>query len=143
MNTLLKVLFAGACALSIMAVSSITFAQSDSLQRSTAGGSLDTIVVTARKREESLQNVPISITAIDADELREANIFSLENIAQSTPGFTFEDAGGVSAPTIRGLSQTDLRAFTSNVGVFLDGVFLNSRSSVEFANLDLQRVEVL
>ncbi len=101
------------------------------------------IIVTARKREESLQDVPISITAISGDELREQNAFSFEDIAQSTPGLTFEEAAGVSAPTIRGLAQTDQGAFTSNVGIFLDGVFLNSRSSIEFANLDIARVEVL
>jgi iron complex outermembrane recepter protein len=104
---------------------------------------VDAIIITARKREESLQDVPISVTALSADDLREANAFGLEDVAQSTPGLTFQEAAGVSSPTIRGLSQTDLAAFVNNVGVFVDGVFLNSRSSLEFANLDLQRVEVL
>ncbi len=101
------------------------------------------IIVTARKRAESAQDVPISLTALSDDDLRENNVFGLEDVAQSTPGLTYSDAAGVASPVIRGLSQTDLSSFVNNVGVFVDGVFLNSRSSLEFGNLDLQRVEVL
>ena len=103
----------------------------------------DAIIVTARRREESIQTVPISITSLSEKDLRDNNSFGMEDIAQSTPGLTFQEAAGVGSPVIRGLSQTDLAAFVNNVGVFVDGVFLNSRSSLEFANLDLQRVEVM
>lgn len=110
---------------------------------SAASGDDDAIIVTARRREESIQTVPISITSLSEKDLRDNNSFGLEDIAQSTPGLTFQEAAGVGSPVIRGLSQTDLAAFVNNVGVFVDGVFLNSRSSLEFANLDLQRVEVM
>ncbi len=101
------------------------------------------IIVNARKREESLQSVPISITAIGEDELRDANVFGLEDVAQLTPGLSFQQLGGVSEPTIRGLAQTDQLGLQGNVGVFIDGIFLNNRASFEFANLDIGQIEVL
>lgn len=103
----------------------------------------DVIYVTARKREENLQDVPISITAISQNELRDANAFGLEDVAQLTPGLQFRQIGGISEPVIRGLAQVDQIGLQGNVGAFIDGVFLNNRSSIEFGNLDLAQVEVL
>lgn len=103
----------------------------------------DVVIVTARKREENLQDVPISITAINQNELRDANAFGLEDIAQLTPGLQFRQIGGVSEPVIRGLAQVDQIGLQGNVGTFIDGIFLNNRSSIEFGNLDLGQVEVL
>lgn len=101
------------------------------------------IIVTARKREESLQDVPLSITALDDNALRDANIFSLEDLAAATPGFTFTNTRALGAPIIRGLAQTDGGAIQTNVGIFLDGIYINNRSGFEFGNMDLQRIEVV
>ncbi|WP_394728724.1 TonB-dependent receptor [Altererythrobacter sp. GH1-8] len=101
------------------------------------------IIVTARKREEDLQSVPISITALTEDALLEANAYGLEDVAELTPGLQFRQLGGFNEVTIRGLAQTDQNSLQSNVGVFIDGIFLNNRASIEFGNLDLGRVEVL
>lgn len=103
----------------------------------------DVITVTARKREENLQDVPIAITALSSDELRDANTFGLEDVAQSTPGLVFRPFTGFPEPTIRGLTQVDQTAIQGQVGVFIDGVFLNNRSSIEFGNLDIAQIEVL
>lgn len=103
----------------------------------------DVVIVTARKREENLQDVPISITAISKDALRDANAFGLEDIAELTPGLTFRNVNGFSEPTIRGLALQDQLGLQANVGVFIDGVFLNNRSSIEFNNLDIAQLEVL
>lgn len=116
-------------------------AQSES--EATEGAQGNVIIVTARKREESIQDVPISITAIGEDELRDANVFGLEDVAQLTPGLSFRQLGGVSEPTIRGLAQTDQLGIQGNVGVFIDGIFLNNRASFEFGNLDIAQLEVL
>lgn len=108
-----------------------------------ASNERDVVIVTARKREENLQDVPISITAINQNELRDANAFGLEDVAQLTPGLQFRQIGGVSEPVIRGLAQVDQIGLQGNVGTFIDGIFLNNRSSIEFGNLDLAQVEVL
>ncbi len=140
-----KILLTGAAlgAFSVVPFTAVN-AQSDTENDEASIDSIDGpgIIVTARKREENLQEVPISITAITQEDLRDANVYGLEDIAELTPGLQFRQIGGVSEVTIRGLAQTDQLGLQSNVGVFIDGVFLNNRASLEFANLDLARVEV-
>lgn len=104
---------------------------------------LEEIIVTARKREENLQTVPISINAFDEATLREFNVVALEDIAELTPGMQFRQLTGLPEVVMRGLAQTDQAGLQSNVGVFIDGIFLNNRSTIEFNNMDLKRVEVL
>jgi len=101
------------------------------------------IVVTARKRTENLQEVPLSITAISGEELEKASVYALDDLAEITPGLTYQNIGAFNTPTIRGLGQTDQIGLQANVGVFIDGVFLNNRSSLEFGVLDLERIEVV
>lgn len=109
----------------------------------TSASDRDTIVVTARKREENLQDVPISITAITEAMLQDNNVYGLEDIAELTPGLQFRLIGGVPEVTVRGLAQTDQLGLQANVGVFIDGIFLNNRSSIELTNMDIGQVEVL
>ena len=104
---------------------------------------VEEITVTARKREENLQDVPISITALTLSDLRDANTFGLEDVAQMTPGMQFRQLGGFPEVTIRGLAQTDQIGIQANVGIFIDGIWLNNRASIEFANMDLAQIEVL
>lgn len=108
-----------------------------------AEGSKETsILVSARRRDEDLQDVPLAIAAFNDDALREANIQGLEDLAAATPGFQFTNTRALGAPTIRGLAQTDQGGIQTNVGVFLDGVYINNRSGFEFGNMDLARIEV-
>jgi len=125
-----------------LAAPSSVFAQDADADDSVQTPRGNTIIVTARKREESLQDVPLSVSALDDDALRDANIVSLEDLAAATPGFTFTNTRALGAPTIRGLAQTDGGAIQTNVGIFLDGVYINNRSGFEFGNMDLQRIEV-
>ena len=119
-----------------MLASDRVLAQDDSLQ-------LEEIVVTARKRTENLQEVPLSITAISGIDLERASVYGLSDLAEMTPGLTYQSIGAFNTPTIRGLSQTSQGGLQGNVGVFIDGVFLNNRSSLEFGLLDLERIEVV
>ena len=109
-----------------------------------AAQALDEIVVTARKREENLFDIPLNITSLDETTMERANIFELEDLAAMTPGLAFQDVNGAYQNTvIRGLAQTNQTAIQGNVGVFLDGVYLNNRSGLEFGLLDLERVEIV
>lgn len=102
------------------------------------------IVVTARLRKESLQEVPAAISAFTAETMAKSGIQNLETLAAATPGLSFQSIGGTyQAPVIRGLAQIDQTAPIGNVGVFVDGVYLNNRSGLEFSFLDLARVEVV
>ena len=101
------------------------------------------IVVTARKRVENSINVPIAIASYDAKQLKRAGITDLRDVAALTPGLTFQDVNGAyAAPTIRGVVQIDQTSLQGNVGVFLDGVYLNNRTGLQFGLIELDRLEV-
>ncbi len=105
---------------------------------------IEEITVTARKRTESLLEVPLAITAFTEAELERSAINALEDLAQWTPSLQFQDVNGAfQNPAIRGLTQTDQTSPQGNVGVFIDGVYLNNRSGLEFGLLDMERIEVV
>src|SRR6187551_1092219 len=68
---------------------------------------LEEIIVTARKREEALQTVPLAIIAFTSDDLAKRTATGMSDLSRLTPGFSFEDYGGTgnTAPVIRGASQ--------------------------------------
>nr|MCU0760743.1 Plug domain-containing protein [Steroidobacteraceae bacterium] len=100
---------------------------------------LEEIVVTARKTEEKLNEVPLSIAAFSADDLLKRNVTSLSDIAQYTAGFSFESysGGGTPAPLIRGLTQNALTDRNQNVGTFVDGVHVQQQGNIDFSMMDL------
>ena len=105
---------------------------------------IEEITVTARKTAESLQDVPLSITAFDADTIREARIRNLEDVAALTPGLSLFNPLGefLPTPTIRGIAQTDIFG-QPNAAVFVDGVFVSARESLNFNFIDVERIEVV
>ncbi|MFN7173487.1 MAG: TonB-dependent receptor [Thermaurantiacus tibetensis] len=100
------------------------------------------IVVTARKREETLQEVPLAIAAFSREEIRNARIERLADLAKLTPGLNFTPLFGAQnqLPIIRGAAQT---FGALNVGVFLDGVYLSGKAGVDLEMNDLERIEVV
>lgn len=109
------------------------------------GGALDEVVVTARKREESLQDVPVAITAFSAAALERRSINSLSDVAMLTPGLSFESfaGGGFGVPTIRGATQQNITVLEQNVAVFLDGVYLPRAFLFDVGADDMERIEVM
>jgi iron complex outermembrane recepter protein len=105
-------------------------------------GVLEEIVVTARKREESLQDVPIAVTALTSAKIEELRISTPDDLAMFTPGFSFVSSFGRSGgerPTVRG--QTNIQG-APNASFFVDGVYVAGSSiSTEIANLE--RIEVI
>jgi len=125
---------------------------SDASERSDAAGMsepaqrgatvpLDQITVTARKREERLQEVPISISAFSSDFIADAGMNSIHDVAEFTPNFSFRESFGrtFDRPVIRGMSNV---LGGPNAGVFIDGIFVSgSISATELTNIE--RVEVI
>ena len=107
---------------------------------------LEEMVVTARKREETIQEVPLSVTPFLADEMEKRGFSGLEDVAAATPGFTFEgfaSGGAHGNPVIRGLAQQFTTSRIQNVSFFLDGVYLQRQSMLNLGMIDMQRVEVV
>lgn len=101
------------------------------------------IVVTARRREEALQSVPLSVSAFTAETIENAGVQNVEDIAAMTPGFTFAPlfGGGASLPVIRGQSTT---IGEPNVGFFIDGVYQSSRATMDaLFGADIARIEIV
>lgn len=103
------------------------------------------IVVTARKVEENLQEIPGSITAFDAEQLQNRSISELEDIALQTPGLVFEDFsnGGFGTPTIRGTTQFSINNLEQNVSTFIDGIYIPRQYAVDVGSLNMERIEVV
>ncbi len=106
---------------------------------------LEEIIVTAQKRAESLQDVPIAVSAFDAETLRLSGISSLDDISQRTPGLTMGRFNAVQPQIfIRGIGSTDQSASgDQSVGIFIDGVYMGRTGFVDLDFFDLERVEVL
>jgi iron complex outermembrane receptor protein len=106
-------------------------------------GELDEIVVTARKVEERLIDVPLSVAAFTAADIAAAGLNSIRDIAESTPGLFISSSQGRSGDriSIRGINT--VVPTQGYVGVYVDGVFVGSSSAqgVELSNLE--RVEIL
>lgn len=103
---------------------------------------VEDIIVTARRREESLQDTPLAISAITSQELKSARVERLADLAKIAPGLSFTPLFGAQnqLPIIRGAAQTYGQL---NVGVFLDGVYLSGKAGVDIEMADLQRIEVV
>ncbi|WP_394728167.1 TonB-dependent receptor [Altererythrobacter sp. GH1-8] len=107
--------------------------------------SSNVILVTARKIEESIQEVPISISAFSAEDIKAKSIADLEDVALLTPGLTFEDFanGGYGVPTIRGANQFNIDALETNVSVFIDGIYIPRQYAFDLGSTNLERIEVV
>jgi iron complex outermembrane recepter protein len=106
---------------------------------------IEEVVVTAQKREESVQDVPISIQAFNGDSMDELGIHSSEDVMQIIPNAGLSAPGGSKQNFfIRGVGTVDFQLnVVGAVGVYLDDVALNSPFAVSFSTLDTERVEVL
>ena len=110
--------------------------------------SLEEIVVTARKREESLQNVGLAVSALSQTEIARTFARDLSDLAFVSPNLIIDDTaqgpGGVAAIFIRGIGAADVeKNFDPAVGVVVNGIFLGANAGSLFRSIDLASVEVL
>ena len=108
---------------------------------------LEEVIVTARKRIESMQEVPVAVTAISAEELRRSSIRNLQDIQGFVPNLLIDKVTalpGGAAIAIRGVSYQEIdKSLDPGVGVILDGVYLGTTSGQILENFDLARMEIL
>ena len=115
-------------------------------EESAQSGGLEEIVVTARKREESLQSAPVSVTAFTSEMLQETGAASLAALRTLTPNVQFQqNASATTAGVfIRGIGQSDfLLTSDPGVGIYVDGVYLARTYGSVLDLLDVERIEVL
>ncbi|TXG85464.1 MAG: TonB-dependent receptor [Sphingomonadales bacterium] len=108
---------------------------------------LDTIIVSARRRDEQLLDVPIAVTAYSGDALLNAGIRDITSISETTPNLTLEVSRGTNSTItafIRGVGQQDpVAGFEAGVGIYIDDVYLNRPQASVLDVYELERIEVL
>src|SRR3546814_13666670 len=102
------------------------------------------IIVTARRRDERLIDVPVAITAYSGEALEKAGAIDITAIGATTPNTTLEVSRGSNSTLsafIRGVGQQDpVPGFEQGVGLYLDDVSLNSPQAAVFAITDVQNM---
>ncbi|RYH12866.1 MAG: TonB-dependent receptor, partial [Alphaproteobacteria bacterium] len=102
------------------------------------------IIVTARKRNETLLDVPVAVTAISGDMLTKRSINSVREAALLSPGLNItSDGAGRAFVSIRGVGVTLVGTVQPGVGLFVDGIYRPNTAYLNNPLLDVERIEVL
>lgn len=104
---------------------------------------LEEVIVTAQKRAESLQDVPISMTAISGDKISEANIQTMGDLSSYVPNLAISENAVNSIISMRGIGVGANQSFEQSVGVYVDGIHYGKSRQVRTGLFDLAQVEVL
>ena len=107
----------------------------------------DVIIVSARRRNESLQDVPIAVTAVSGETLEKLGAADIVYLTQSVPNLTLEVSRGTNSTLtafVRGIGQQDpVAGFEAGVGIYVDDIYLNRPQSAVLDIYDVERIEVL
>jgi len=116
------------------------------LTSSPAAFSLEEVLVTARKKEESIQETPVSVSVI-GKELQEATLRRLDDIQGFTPNVYIRNTSGTpagAAISMRGVTYQEIdKSYDPSIGVVMDGLYLGTSSGSLQTNFDIERIEVL
>lgn len=105
---------------------------------------IEDIIVTAQRREERLQDVPIAITAVSGDSLARSGVTDTRQLTQSMPSVVFSRVNSSFQPYIRGIGTRNANiGDESNVSLYIDGVYQPVMSSLGFDIVNVERIEVL
>lgn len=108
---------------------------------------MEEVTVSARRRDESLQDVPIAVTAYQGDALARQGVADIVQLAESAPNTTLKVSRGTNTTItafIRGIGQQDpLAGYESGVGIYIDDVYLNRPQAAVLDIYDVERVEIL
>jgi iron complex outermembrane recepter protein len=126
-------------------LASPAYAQQTSEDEQTAG--IADIVVTAQRRQESVQDVPIAITAFNAETIEARGISSALDVTQYVPnlvGLNNTGLGTANAYYLRGVGNTEsIATFDPPIGTYIDDIYISRQNANNFSFFDVERVEVL
>lgn len=121
--------------------------QGDTPRKSSSSALLEEIVITARKREESLQDVPLSVSAYSNEQIEALKVRELGNLSVGMPNVALDDISSVKGAanfSIRGLGvNSSIPSIDPTVGLYVDGVYLGVNNGVLLDVFDLEAIEVL
>src|SRR5882724_7800517 len=135
----------------LLAASALTCAQSLAAEQqlAEAGNNIETIIVTARQRQENLQTVPIAISVVQGDQLDSSGTVNTQSLSQLVPSLYYNSANPRNtAYTIRGLGSNTLSVSAANdgiepgVGFYVDGVYHARPATAAFDFTDIESIDV-
>ena len=127
-----------------MAAPSLTLAQQATSATSDSSDQIETVTVSAQRRAQNMQSVPIAITAITADQLASSGITTTANLSAEVPGLALTQNLTGGSPFIRGIGTTNsLLGQEASVATYVDGVYIASPSATLFDLNNVDHVEVL
>ncbi|RLQ21018.1 hypothetical protein DWB85_14960 [Seongchinamella sediminis] len=136
MQQLHSVLLSGACLAATATAASLA-------SPGLAAQVLEEVIVTARKRTEAMQDVPVSVTAFSGNQLRNAGVTNLKELGLQTPGLQIDQTSAAQI-WIRGIGQRDDGSrVDAPVGVYIDGLYIPRKDGQLLDLLDVQSVQVL
>ena len=142
--------FRAAIAIAILQLAPAAVAADDPDRENPGARSIDEIVVTSRRREENLQQVPISITAMSGTELEARQLYAMDQLGAVVPNLQFDKAAPSSGSSsvgqifIRGIGQADYTPVTDpGVAMYVDGIYIGRSPGNVLDLVDIERVEVL
>jgi len=113
----------------------------------TASAALDEVTVTARRREESLHDVPLAMTVVSGDYLERIGAVDIVEIGQSSPNVTLEVSRGTNSTLtafIRGVGQQDpVAGFESGVGLYVDDIYFNRPHAAVIDLYEVERIDTI
>jgi iron complex outermembrane receptor protein len=110
----------------------------------TGASELEEVVVTAERRTENLQNVPVTVTAVSVDMLESSHVNNIQQLASLVPSLSVVDPTGYTMAFIRGIGSSTLGGGTfSSVAMYLDGVYIARTTSTMFELDSAESVQVL
>ena len=104
---------------------------------------LEEIIVTAQKRQETLQDVPISVHVLGSAILNDASLDKIEEIQHYVPNLQMTESGISTQMYIRGIGTGNNQGFEQSVGMYIDGVYYGRQQLIRAPLFDLERIEVL
>jgi len=125
-----------------LACSTSAFAQ-EQAEKEAKKVSIEVIEVTARKKVESIQNVPMSVNAVTGEFIEAMGIDNVEDLSQFVPGLEQPRLAQNSRISLRGVSSGDNTSFEQSVGTYVDGVYRGRQNQIRAGMFDMERVEVL
>lgn len=108
-----------------------------------SAATLEEVIVTAQKKAESLQDVPVAVTAVSGEVLNDMGIKRLDEMSAYTPGLTITEGPADSFIFIRGIGSGFNKGFEQSVGTYVDGVYFGRGRSSRNGMVDMERAEVL
>ena len=104
---------------------------------------LEEIIVTAQKREQSLQDVPISISVVSGEVIRDAGLDNIEDLQAYVPNLQMSETGISTQLYVRGIGTGNNQGFEQSVGQYIDGIYYGRQQLIRAPFFDMDRIEVL